>query len=462
MEQEGGGGAAGGDAPPAAPSETHLSLQQAMDLAVGLHQKGMLDAAEELYRRILTVAPDHVDALHLLGLSRHLRKDLDGALELVRRAVDLAPAHVDAISNLGNLLIEKNDLAGAQQAYRRALELRPNFVNAQANLGIVLRRADDLPAAEAALRRAIELDPRHGPAHHNLGTVLLDTHRLDEALNHYLRALELMPYDGDSFRRVGATLYSLGRTAEAAAAYRRWVDLEPDNPVAQHMLAAASGQGVPERASDQFVQNTFDSFAESFDKVLGRLLYKAPQLVADAVAARLAVPPAGDLDVLDVGAGTGLCGPLLRPYARRLTGIDLSKGMLERAHERNVYDHLQLAELTAFMSAPEQATRYDLIVSADTLVYVGDLRAALGAAAAALRPGGLLVFTLERIEEDDPEGQAGGGLRLMPHGRYAHTDRYVRAVLARAGFEAIQTDKVHPRTENRAPVEGLLVSARRP
>src|ERR1041384_829675 len=110
MEEQGGPGTAGGDSPPAAAGETHLSLQQAMDLAVGLHQKGMVDAAEELYRRILTVAPTHVDALHLLGLCRHLRKDIDGALELVRQAVDLAPTHVDAISNLGNLLLEKGEV----------------------------------------------------------------------------------------------------------------------------------------------------------------------------------------------------------------------------------------------------------------------------------------------------------------------------------------------------------------
>jgi Flp pilus assembly protein TadD len=71
-----------------------------MDLAVGMQQKGTLDAAEELYRRILTVVPTHVDALHLLGLCRHLRKDIDGALELVRRSVDLAPTHVDAHEDL--------------------------------------------------------------------------------------------------------------------------------------------------------------------------------------------------------------------------------------------------------------------------------------------------------------------------------------------------------------------------
>lgn len=457
------GGEPAGGAPEAEPQgagETHLTLAQAMDLAVGMHRRGMLDAAEELYRRILTVEPEHVDALHLLGLSRHLRKDTDGALELVRRAVALAPGHVDAVSNLGNLLLERGDLSGAEQAYRRALELRPDFANAQANLGIALRRADDLPGAEAALRRALELDPKHGAAHHNLGTVLFDSGRTIEALTEYQQALALMPYDSDSYRRVGATLYAMGRIDEAGAVYRRWLTLEPDNPIAQHMVAAASGESIPARASDEFVQSTFDSFAGSFDAVLGRLLYKAPQLVADAVATRLEQAPdvaTPTRDVLDVGAGTGLCGPLLRPYARRLVGIDLSKGMLDKARERGVYDALEVAELTAYLTAPEQAAAYDLIVSADTLVYLGDLGKAFAGAAAAARPGALLVFTVERLEDDDPEGP----VRLMPHGRYAHAEAYVRAALGAAGFGDIETARVQPRTENRVPVDGLLVSARR-
>jgi predicted TPR repeat methyltransferase len=200
----------------------------------------------------------------------------------------------------------------------------------------------------------------------------------------------LLPYDGESYRRVGATLYALGRTEEAAAIYERWVAEEPENAVAQHMLAAASGKGVPARASDAFVQNTFDAFAASFDRVLGRLEYRAPAIVAEAVA-RLVGPPAATLEVLDAGAGTGLCGPLLRPYARRLVAIDLSPGMLEQARGRQlrtgkVYDDLETAELTAYMHA--HAGAFDLIVSADTLVYFGDLGPAAAAAATALRPGG--------------------------------------------------------------------------
>ena len=42
-------------------------LQQLMEQALGLHQAGHLAEAELRYKQILTVAPNHPDALHLLG-----------------------------------------------------------------------------------------------------------------------------------------------------------------------------------------------------------------------------------------------------------------------------------------------------------------------------------------------------------------------------------------------------------
>ena len=229
--------------------------------------------------------------------------------------------------------------------------------------------------------------------------------------------------------------------------------MDPDNPTARHHLAACSGADVPERADDAYVKHTFDSFAESFDNVLTRLQYRAPALVVDAMGLVLGAPDAS-LDILDAGAGTGMCGPLLRPFARRLVGVDLSPGMLERAKARKVYDTLDVGELTAYMRGWPDT--FDVIVSADTLVYFGELGPALAAAAAALRAGGLLVFTVEHATDEPPTG-----FRINPHGRYSHAEAYVRGALSAAGLLPLSLGHVHLRTESRQPVDGLLVTARR-
>lgn len=439
---------AGREAPPAS-----LTLSDAMELAVGLHEQGYLEAASELYERVLAAEPDHADALHLHGLSLHQQGRHDDALVLLGRAVARAPANADARNNLGNMLLGAGRLAEAEAEYRAVLELRPDFAGAHANLGVTLRRRGDAPGAEVAFRRALALDPGHGAAYHNLGSLMRDAGRTGEALTAYQKALALMPYDGESYRRVGATLYTLGRVSDAREIYERWLALEPGSAVARHMVAACSGREVPIRASDEFVERTFDSFAASFDVVLERLHYQAPALVAAAISAALG-PPEPTLEVLDAGAGTGLCGPLLRPFARRLVGIDLSGSMLAKAQERAAYDELQTAELTAYLRA--HADAFDLIASADTLVYFGDLSEVLAAASASLRAGGHLVFTVERAEDEPPIGY-----RLNPHGRYSHGQPHVQMALTAAGLSPVAINRGHLRIENQAPVDGLVVTARK-
>jgi predicted TPR repeat methyltransferase len=242
---------------------------------------------------------------------------------------------------------------------------------------------------------------------------------------------------------------TLGEVDQAIGVFEEWLKEEPGHPIALHMLAACSGREVPPRASDGFIEQTFDSFAGSFDSKLAKLLYRAPDLVAGMLADSGA-EPSKSLDVLDAGCGTGLCGPLLAPYARRLVGVDLSVRMLAQAKARNIYDELYKVELTAYLRDCDAT--FDVIVSADTLVYFGPLEAVADAAAQALRPGGRLIFTVEELLDD----RSGAGYGISPHGRYCHTREYVERALTNADFEA-EIVPAQLRLEAGDPVRGLVV-----
>jgi predicted TPR repeat methyltransferase len=247
---------------------------------------------------------------------------------------------------------------------------------------------------------------------------------------------------------------ALGRLDLATKAYRQWLALEPDSDSARYLLAGCTGEDVPDRAPDGFIREEFDPFAERFDENLAALDYRAPSLVAAALATT-SLPRGGVLDILDVGCGTGLCGPHLRCWARRLTGVDLSAPMLERAVQRGGYDELVRAELGEYLT--RSPASFDLIVAADTLVYFGDLLSVCRTAGNALRNDGHLVFTIER----EPDGVAHGGFRLHVHGRYSHSREYLSATIATAGLEVLRLEEAQLRREGHTLVEGLVVVARR-
>ena len=420
--------------------------------AIRGHQEGRIDEAVKTYREILATSPDQVDALHFLGVAEHQQGKSQEALEHIGRALELMPDHPDARNNRGNIFKELGRLDEAEADYRRALVSRPKDANTLSNLGTVLRAKNDLEGAVALFREVIAMRPDHAPAWQNLGNALGNLNRMEEALNAHYEAMRLAPSSADSYRHLGAMLYAVGRINEAADVYQRWLELFPSDPRAQHFVAACTGKSVPQRASDDYVRAEFQGFAATFDENLARLEYRAPQLIAEEIA-RILGDPRPRLAVLDAGCGTGLCGPLLRPHAAFMAGVDLSPAMIELARKRSVYDALVVEELTTYLRRHEQAS--DLIASADTLVYFGELGEVTAAAARALRPGGVLVFTVERALPDD----APSGYRINPHGRYSHTADYLSRTLAQAGFLEPTIREVQLRKEANQWVEGWLVSA---
>ena len=426
-----------------------LTLEEAVAFAILLQKNAQLVEAQELYRRVLDTAPNHPDALHYAGVLAHQQGRSDEAVTLIERSLAFAPGRADCYNNLGIIYQSTGKLQPAIDAYQHAIAIDPSHANAHSNLGVLLRAIGKPLEAEAAYRTAIRLNPEHVDAYTNLGILLNALQRTEEAAECYCKVITLRPKNREARRLLALAHCVLGDIDEAVKIFEEWLDEEPGDPVALHMRAACTGRAVPARASNGFVERTFDSFASSFESKLEQLSYRAPALVA-AMLENSGLEPSRQLDVLDAGCGTGLCGPLLGPYARRLTGVDLSEGMLALAKEKHVYDALIKGELTEYMR--DHSDAFDVIVSADTLVYFGDLRCVVAAAAGALRPNGLFIFTLEH----SVGAVADVNWRLELHGRYSHARAYVERVLTAAGLQP-WIAPAELRMESGAPVAGLVI-----
>lgn len=435
---------------------------------------------KDYFDRALQAAPEYADAANNLGNAYDALGDLKAAEDSFRAAIQFQPNHALAHFNLGNLLFSRGDYSQAAELFRGAIRHNPGHAAAHINLGVTLRRLGQGAGAAASLREAIRLDSRLEQAWFVLGAVLGDAGDYNEAISCSLRSLALQPanaaahyniaqcykrqgrldsalqhleesvkLDAENFeaqKALGIVLQELGRGPEAIGCYHEALRLNPNDDTIPFFLASLEPNRLPETPPTHYVENLFDEVAGDFDQLLVHELgYRTPTLLVNAM--RAVWNGAERVAALDLGCGTGLCGPLLKPFTARLEGIDLSSKMLLKARQREVYDSLEQADIVPYLEV--RRGHYDWIVAADVFVYVGDLSSIFRAARNALRPEGLFSFSVEAATDDRPYA-------LRDTLRYAHNPAYLRILAAEVDFVELAANPKVLRYNRGLPVDGWL------
>ncbi len=263
----------------------------------------------------------------------------------------------------------------------------------------------------------------------------------------FVQTLEITPDWAPAVVALGDARAALGETQAARALFERSLTLDATDVLGARARLARLGVIVPDAAlSHAYVRGLFDDYAERFDShLVGSLGYRAPDLI------RAALPPGDFKHVLDLGCGTGLMGQAVRPRCGMLAGCDLSPAMVEKARAKAIYDRLEAAELVAFLEG-EAAGAADLVLAADVFVYVGDLAPVFRGVRRALAPTGWFVFTVQ--------AHAGEGFVVGEDLRTAHSEDWLRAAAAAAGFVVDRIEAVSARHDAGRPVPGFLLVLR--
>lgn len=372
------------------------------------------DQALALQPRYPMALANRGNALRHLGRLHEALADYDAALAL-------QPAYVEALCNRGVVLHQLGRPEQALDSYGQALSAAPGHSPSYAGAAVTLQSLGRYDEAIETYRHAIEADPDHAAAWSAYGTLLLRLGDSQHALDCHQRALALKPGDAQAHLHYANALRALNQHDAAITAYRDALACGADADAVSFHLAALGAQPAPASPPAPYVAALFDQYADGFDQHLQHVLhYRVPGLLMDALAGRL---HGGSFDVIDLGCGTGLCGPLLRPHARALVGVDLSPHMLEQALRRGVYDELACADIAAAL----QGRSADVLVAADVLVYLGDLQPLFRAVRKALRAGGVFAFSVEAQQGE-------GDYVLRNSGRYAHTAAYLHALAQAHGL----------------------------
>ena len=191
-----------------------------------------------------------------------------------------------------------------------------------------------------------------------------------------------------------------------------------------------------------FVSELFDKYADSFDKHLtDTLKYEAP----NKLLGLLNLSFNSRFEILDIGCGTGLMGKLLKPYASKIVGVDLSREMLSRAKLTGAYDKLIPEDILEFLNKCDD--KFDLVVSSDVFIYIGELSNIFMALSGVIKSSGLFCFSVEKNETSK--------FSLSPKTmRYSHSNSYIKKLASLHNFKIETFLEASIRQENHVDVDG--------
>ena len=439
--------------------------------------QGKHQLALAAYDLALKIQPDDAEVLINKGSTCNDIKNYVLALEVLEKAIQIRPDIPEAWSNKGIALNNLNSYQESINAYNEAIRLAPSYHETWSNKCVPLNKLKRFLEASEACDKALSLKPDYAEAWSNKGITLNELKRYDEAIFHYDKALSLKPDYAEAWSLKGVALHALKCYKEAIAHYDKALSLKPceasffyqksftnialnqyaiavenledaikykfsPEGYAEYMLSALRPENGLKPMPKNYVAELFDNYANSFDKhLIDTLKYETPKNLLE-----LLNPSINDkFAILDLGCGTGLMGKLLKPYASKIVGVDLSKEMLSKAELTDTYDKLIEVDILEFLNKCND--KFDLVVSADVFIYIGELSGIFMGLADVLKAGGLFCFSVEKNDSIK--------FSLSPKTlRYSHSKEYIQKLASLHNFK-IQNILERPiRQENHVDVDG--------
>ena len=390
-----------------------------------------------------------VDALIEEGIARHRVGDFNNAATAYLHALSIDPDNSRANYLRGIALHQAGRGLQGIPHLERAIAAEPVNATYHLDLGNLHEGCGQPDLAQAAFQRAIVFDPNLIDARYNLGNSLLAQGSFERAIEAYQDLLRIRPNHARAQSNLGNALQSLGRLEEAQAAYVRTLELSPANHAVRHMLRALQG-ATPRKPPVEFVSRLFDRYAPRFEAHVTQALgYSIPEELHAALVELMGE----DFEfsrVADLGAGTGLCGELLRRHANELVAIDLSPNMLAAARNKGIYDSILIGDITDELAKRDDT--FDLFIAADVFIYVGALEELFGAVRERRTAGAYFAFSIERSESED--------FVLQVTGRYAHAVSYIKRLARDYEFDIALTRPAKIRKEKDGWITGDIFVVR--
>jgi len=439
-----------------------------------------LKKAELVYKQASDINPNHVLLLNNMATLHKRYKNYDKAEELYNKALEINPASAEVLSNLGDIYGHRMQLNKAEEVLLKAYEISPQIPEISANLSILYKKQSKYEEALSYAKVAHDIDTNNiafkalyadilyvnknviyaiklyeevlskNPGNVKILSMLGTCYRVIQdnrkSIEYFRKILDYIPNDENAIINISKFCTNEKpeiSTEEAIELLENTLKKNPDSYRIKHLLASLEKEKI-DRCTKEYVEDEFNRFAESFDTVLQQSLgYKIPDILYETIKPHMEE----NTEILDLGCGTGLSAIPFRPLNPTVTGIDLSENMLAKAESRGIYKKLIHGDITEEIDNIDQI--FDLIISTDTLIYIGKLDNLFEKIYSKLKNNGLFAFSTEANNQEEQ-------YVISPSGRFKHSHTYIKDLSQKNNFKIIESKEVVIRTEGSEQVKGFI------
>ena len=217
--------------------DKNLTIQKSIALAFQNHQENNFKVAENIYKKILKLDPNHFESIFLLGSLLLQTRNFNKAIELLNKAIEIKPDYADAYHNLGLAFVELGEFKKAMNYSKKAIQIQPTHVEAYNNLGNIFKELREFSKAKNCYLQVVQIQPSHAKAHNNLGNIMKELGEFEKAINSYKKAIQIQPAHANAYYNLGILYKVLGKFKKTIDSYQMAIKYEPENLIIRYELS---------------------------------------------------------------------------------------------------------------------------------------------------------------------------------------------------------------------------------
>lgn len=274
---------------------------------------------------------------------------------------------------------------------------------------------------------------------YKLGISHMHRGNISDAILRFRMVSFLTPENPDAHYNLGRCFIMAGENDNAKKQFEKTIQMKKNYAGVQYQIDKLEKPESINNIPADIITEKCESIAESYnEEAQENDLNRSSALVKLALANIEDKNP--NLQVLDLGCGTGICGEILfsKEVTKNITGVDLCPEMLKATKRikidgTSVYDFLEKQEINDYLSKNKKS--FDLIISDDAFHYLGDMEKTASMLKKSLNAKSILAFTARENLSD--------GYKLdISKDKFDYSSKYIKETLKKAGFEELQTKEL--------------------